>query len=57
MQSAARGAAAGPLRMPRATTSFPVGSITRINSTWARAAERRGAGPVERNTADSTLIR
>lgn len=39
------------------TMSFPVASITRINSTWARAAERHGAGPAERNTAASILIR
>jgi hypothetical protein len=37
--------------------SFPVALIIRINSTWARAAERRGAGPAERNTAASILIR
>lgn len=56
MPSAAPGAGAGRSRMPRVTMSFPAGSTTRISSTWARAAERRGAGPVERNTVGSTLI-
>ena len=57
MRNAAPGAVAGHSRTPHVTMSFPVGLITRINSTWARGVERRGVGPAERNTVASTLIR